>query len=100
VRRELQLPILTDVHARTKSTPRRKADVCRSRLLFATDRAARSRGADRSRGQREEGPVHGARRHEAGGREAIAAGCEKILLTERGTTFGYHDLVVDMRGWW
>jgi len=27
-----------------------------------------------------------------------AAGCEKVLLTERGTTFGYHDLVVDMRG--
>jgi len=27
-----------------------------------------------------------------------AAGGEKILLTERGTTFGYHDLVVDMRG--
>ncbi len=25
------------------------------------------------------------------------AGCERILLTERGTTFGYHDLVVDMR---
>ena len=27
-----------------------------------------------------------------------AAGGERILLTERGTTFGYHDLVVDMRG--
>lgn len=26
------------------------------------------------------------------------AGCRKVLLTERGTTFGYHDLVVDMRG--
>ena len=26
------------------------------------------------------------------------AGCENILLTERGTTFGYGDLVVDMRG--
>jgi 2-dehydro-3-deoxyphosphooctonate aldolase (KDO 8-P synthase) len=26
------------------------------------------------------------------------AGCESILLTERGTTFGYGDLVVDMRG--
>jgi 2-dehydro-3-deoxyphosphooctonate aldolase (KDO 8-P synthase) len=26
------------------------------------------------------------------------AGCERLLLTERGTTFGYHDLVVDMRG--
>jgi 2-dehydro-3-deoxyphosphooctonate aldolase (KDO 8-P synthase) len=27
-----------------------------------------------------------------------SAGCDRILLTERGTTFGYHDLVVDMRG--
>jgi 2-dehydro-3-deoxyphosphooctonate aldolase (KDO 8-P synthase) len=27
-----------------------------------------------------------------------AAGCTRILLCERGTTFGYHDLVVDMRG--
>src|SRR6202007_887992 len=26
-----------------------------------------------------------------------ASGSERILLTERGTTFGYHDLVVDMR---
>lgn len=26
------------------------------------------------------------------------AGCERMLLTERGTTFGYGDLVVDMRG--
>ena len=26
------------------------------------------------------------------------AGGQRILLTERGTTFGYHDLVVDMRG--
>jgi 2-dehydro-3-deoxyphosphooctonate aldolase (KDO 8-P synthase) len=27
-----------------------------------------------------------------------AAGSERVLLTERGTTFGYGDLVVDMRG--
>ena len=26
------------------------------------------------------------------------SGCRNILLTERGTTFGYHNLVVDMRG--
>jgi 2-dehydro-3-deoxyphosphooctonate aldolase (KDO 8-P synthase) len=26
------------------------------------------------------------------------AGAENVLLTERGTTFGYHDLVVDFRG--
>jgi 2-dehydro-3-deoxyphosphooctonate aldolase (KDO 8-P synthase) len=27
-----------------------------------------------------------------------AVGCDRILLTERGTTFGYNDLVVDFRG--
>ena len=26
------------------------------------------------------------------------AGCKDVLLTERGATFGYHNLVVDMRG--
>jgi 2-dehydro-3-deoxyphosphooctonate aldolase (KDO 8-P synthase) len=29
--------------------------------------------------------------------KAREAGHERVLLTERGTTFGYHDLVVDMR---
>ncbi len=29
--------------------------------------------------------------------KARGAGCEKLLLTERGVTFGYHNLVVDMR---
>ena len=27
-----------------------------------------------------------------------SAGGERVMLTERGTTFGYGDLVVDMRG--
>jgi 2-dehydro-3-deoxyphosphooctonate aldolase (KDO 8-P synthase) len=27
-----------------------------------------------------------------------AFGCENFMLTERGTTFGYQDLVVDFRG--
>ncbi len=30
--------------------------------------------------------------------KAAAAGNDRVLLTERGTTFGYHNLVVDMRG--
>ena len=29
--------------------------------------------------------------------KARAAGCKKLLLTERGASFGYHNLVVDMR---
>ncbi|NQW29472.1 MAG: 3-deoxy-8-phosphooctulonate synthase [Ignavibacteria bacterium] len=30
--------------------------------------------------------------------KCVAAGNDKIWLTERGTSFGYHDLVVDFRG--
>ena len=30
--------------------------------------------------------------------KAAGAGNDRVLLTERGTTFGYHNLVVDMRG--
>ena len=29
--------------------------------------------------------------------KAILAGNEKILFTERGTSFGYHNLIVDFR---
>src|SRR6266540_5576027 len=29
--------------------------------------------------------------------KARAVGCEKLMLTERGVSFGYHNLVVDMR---
>ncbi len=29
--------------------------------------------------------------------KAQAAGCERVMLTERGVSFGYHNLVVDMR---
>jgi len=30
--------------------------------------------------------------------KAVAVGGQRVLVTERGTSFGYHDLVVDMRG--
>ena len=30
--------------------------------------------------------------------KAVSAGATRVLVTERGTTFGYGDLVVDMRG--
>jgi 2-dehydro-3-deoxyphosphooctonate aldolase (KDO 8-P synthase) len=29
--------------------------------------------------------------------KAQAAGCERLMITERGVSFGYHNLVVDMR---
>ena len=30
--------------------------------------------------------------------KVLSTGNKNILVTERGTSFGYHDLVVDMRG--
>ena len=30
--------------------------------------------------------------------KVVESGNKKVLITERGTTFGYHDLVVDLRG--
>src|SRR5262249_42682037 len=30
--------------------------------------------------------------------KVVEAGCRRVMVTERGTTFGYHDLVVDFRG--
>jgi 2-dehydro-3-deoxyphosphooctonate aldolase (KDO 8-P synthase) len=29
--------------------------------------------------------------------KVVAAGNDRVVITERGTSFGYHDLVVDMR---
>ena len=30
--------------------------------------------------------------------KALSVGCKQIILTDRGTSFGYHDLVLDPRG--
>ena len=100
VKRELGVPVLTDVHE--VSEVRAAADVadilqipaflCRQTALL---QAAAKTGAvvNVKKGQ-----------FLAPGDMANAidklesAGGERILLTERGTTFGYGDLVVDMRG--
>ena len=101
VRRELGVPVLTDVHEAAEVAGggrggRRAAD---PGLPLPPDRAAAGGGAQRPGGEREEGAVPAARRT-CGTRSRSCArrGGERILLTERGTSFGYRDLVVDMRG--
>ena len=100
VRRECGLPVLTDVHAVEEVGPAAEvvdilqvpAFLCRqTRLVQAC--AASGRPVNLKRGQflamddmRE--VVAKARR--------VRPGVD-LLLTERGTFFGYHDLVVDMR---
>lgn len=105
VRREVGVPVLTDVHECVQVAAAAEAvDVVQipaflarqTDLLVAcgTAMAARPGGAvNIKKGQfmapADMGPASG---------KVVGAGCEAILLTERGTTFGYGDLVVDMRG--
>ncbi len=94
------LPILTDVHEPGQCQPAAEvADVlqipaflCRQTDLI-TAAAQTGRTVNLKKGQflaPDDVPraVEKARR----------AGCERVFVTERGYTFGYHNLVVDMRG--
>ncbi len=100
VRREYDLPVLTDIHERPQAGP--VAEVCdvlqipaflcrQTDLLLAA--AATGRVVNVKKGQflAPEDMKHVAAKL----REGEAS---EIWLTERGTTFGYHNLVVDMRG--
>ena len=99
VRARVGIPVLTDIHTEAQAAPAAQvADVLQipAFLCRQTDLIAAAVGTGRivnlKKGQflspEEMGQaVDKARR--AGGR--------KLLLTERGTTFGYHNLVADMR---
>ena len=99
VRARVGVPVLTDIHTEAQAAPAaRVADIlqipaflCRQTDLIAA--AVRTgRIVNLKKGQflspAEMGQVLG---------KAQRAGGKKLLLTERGTTFGYHNLVADMR---
>ena len=99
VREKFSVPILTDVHseeqialaAETVDILQIPAFLCRQTDLIAA--AVRTgKIVNIKKGQflspQEMGPVV---------QKATAGGGKKILLTERGTTFGYNNLVADMR---
>ena len=99
VRAELGVPVLTDVHTETQAAIAGEvvdilqipAFLCRQTDLIEAA-AATGRIINLKKGQflspAEMGQV---------AEKARRAGAEKILLTERGTTFGYNNLVADMR---
>ena len=104
IKDEFGVPVTTDVHDWTQ--PAQVAPVvdvlqipaflCRQTdlLIAAGEAAAKYKGAvNVKKGQflRPEGMEHAAAK-------VRAAGCPNVLLTERGTTFGYDSLVVDYRG--
>jgi 2-dehydro-3-deoxyphosphooctonate aldolase (KDO 8-P synthase) len=100
VRREVGVPVLTDVHSEEEMPGAAEvADALQipaflSRQTALLQAAARTgRAVNVKKGQF---LAPDDMRQVVG--KLTVAGCERILLTERGTTFGYHDLVVDMRG--
>lgn len=102
--RELGVPVTTDIHEREQAEPTAKvvdllqipAFLCRQTdLLFAAGQAAAraGRAVNVKKGQflaplDMAGPV----------RKLSEAGCTNVLVTERGTTFGYGRLVNDFLG--
>lgn len=99
VRRELNVPVLTDVHSPEEvRQAARVADVLQIPAFLC-------RQTDLLRAAGESGKVVNIKKGQFLAPEDMALAAEKvaltgnnnIMLTERGTTFGYHNLVVDMR---
>jgi 2-dehydro-3-deoxyphosphooctonate aldolase (KDO 8-P synthase) len=104
IKDEFGLPVTTDVHESTQCEAvgavcdilQIPAFLCRQTdlLIAAGEAAAKNGGAvNIKKGQflAPEGMKHAAEK-------VRSAGCESVFLTERGTTFGYNNLVVDYRG--
>ncbi|HKO42301.1 MAG TPA: 3-deoxy-8-phosphooctulonate synthase [Pyrinomonadaceae bacterium] len=99
VKEQLGVPVLTDVHEISQVEPVSKvADILQipaflSRQTDLVLEAARSgRAVNIKKGQFL--APHDARNIVD---KARAVGCDKLMLTERGVSFGYNNLVVDMR---
>jgi 2-dehydro-3-deoxyphosphooctonate aldolase (KDO 8-P synthase) len=99
VRKEIGVPVLTDVHdvsqvervAEVVDVLQIPAFLCRQTdLLVAAARTGRAVNVKKGQFL----APQDARNIVAKMRDA---GCEKLLLTERGASFGYNNLVVDMR---
>jgi 2-dehydro-3-deoxyphosphooctonate aldolase (KDO 8-P synthase) len=100
VRREVGVPVLTDVHeveevaaaAGVADALQIPAFLCRqTALLEAAARTGRAVNVKKGQFLAPEDMAQAVEK-------LTRAGGERILLTERGTTFGHHDLVVDFRG--
>jgi 2-dehydro-3-deoxyphosphooctonate aldolase (KDO 8-P synthase) len=100
VKKEFALPIITDIHTEKEiESVTQVADIlqipaflCRqTELLIAAGKTGKVVNVKKGQFLAPEDMEHVAKKIET-------TGNKNILLTERGTTFGYHNLVVDMRG--
>jgi len=100
VKREIGVPVLTDVHEPGECGVAAEVADClqipaflsrQTDLLTAAARTGRAVNVKKGQFLAPDDMTHVVEK-------LATAGCQRILLTERGTSFGYHDLVVDMRG--
>jgi 2-dehydro-3-deoxyphosphooctonate aldolase (KDO 8-P synthase) len=97
---QLDIPVLTDIHtAGEADLSANYADVlqipaflCRQTdLLIAAAKTGKTINIKKGQFLSPESMIHAVEK-------VRESGNNKIILTERGSTFGYHDLVVDFRG--
>ncbi len=99
IRQELDIPVLTDIHSEAEAEMAAEyvdvlqipAFLCRqTEILIAAGRTGKVVNIKKGQFMAPEDMRYAAEK-------VASTGNDKILLTERGTTFGYHNLVVDMR---
>ena len=100
IKRELNVPIVTDIHetyqaeqvAEVADILQIPAFLCRQTdLLIAAAKTGKAVNVKKAQFLSARDMINVVEK-------LRASGTEKILLTERGTSFGYNNLVVDMRG--
>ncbi len=99
VKREFGLPVLTDVHGAGEVKPASEvADVLQIPAFLSrqTDLIVAAAKTGRAINLKK-GQFLAPEDMRAAVEKVASTGNKKILLTERGTTFGYHNLVVDFR---
>jgi 2-dehydro-3-deoxyphosphooctonate aldolase (KDO 8-P synthase) len=100
VRREVGVPVLTDIHDEREAGPAAEvADALQIPAFLSRQTALLAAAAGTGRAvhvKKGQFMAPDDMRHVI--EKLEAAGCSRILLCERGTSFGYHDLVVDLRG--
>lgn len=99
VKKEIGVPILTDIHSEEEvklaavvvDVLQIPAFLCRqTELLFAAGRTGKPVNIKKGQFMAPHDMEHQAKK-------ITSTGNKKVMLTERGVTFGYHNLVVDMR---
>lgn len=99
LKKETGLPIISDIHTPDQAEPAgRVLDVIQipaflsrqTDLLLAAAKTGKAINIKKGQFQSPQDMIHALKK-------VLSTGNDRIMITERGATFGYHDLVADMR---